>query len=207
MINWAEVAGAAIPGVLALILEISRKVLYPIQEKANGRPHGKRVVHQSPESRASRTKRSEELKGARNLSLILFAASTAITVLTWLFPQGIGSGNHGVETRITVTETPPADPQGGPWTAGHHIGGVVSGVTPADFRIVIYAHTRRWYVQPEAASPLTGITSDGKWESDTCLGDRYAVLLVKPSYLPPQDVASLPGVGGDVVYLTTVAGK
>jgi hypothetical protein len=107
-------------------------------------------------------------------------------------------------SEIRIAQAPFVDSNGGPEKVDH-IEGRVSGVNPAKFRIVIYAHTNEWYVQPFATSPLTGINGDGSWENDTHLGDRYAALLVKPSYQPPQITDALPNIGGDVVATTNMA--
>jgi hypothetical protein len=91
-----------------------------------------------------------------------------------------------------------------------HIAGKVSGVKPEDlrredFRVVVYAKADHWYVQPFASVPTTGINDNGTWENDTHLGNRYAALLVKPSYQPPQIADVLPNIGGDVVATTNMA--
>jgi hypothetical protein len=87
------------------------------------------------------------------------------------------------------------------------IAGEVSGVDPDDFRVVVYAKTNYWYVQPLVAAPFTEIGPDGKWSALTHLGTRYAALLVKPTFNPSSRTSSLPPRGGDVVDLITVTGK
>ena len=113
-------------------------------------------------------------------------------------------------SEISITQVPLASSKGNP-SMLEHIGGNVSGVNPAKFRIVIYAQTNRWYVQPFAQSPtassITGIKNDGTWGNDTHLGMQYAALLVKPTFEPPEVVDALPSVGGEVIVSTNEAGK
>jgi len=84
--------------------------------------------------------------------------------------------------------------------------GTVSGVNREECRVVVFARTNTWYVQPYAASPYTTI-SNGKWETDTHLGDEYAALLVKSSYKPTATTDTLPKVGGDVLAIVRVPAK
>ncbi len=82
---------------------------------------------------------------------------------------------------------------GGGADAQGNIGGVVTGLEfPEHYKVVVYAHTDWWYVQPMADSPSTDIGSDGKWSNWTHLGSRYAVLVVKDSFSPPARVQTLP---------------
>ena len=87
------------------------------------------------------------------------------------------------------------------------IAGTVSGVNVNECRVVVFARTNTWYVQPYAASPYTTISNDGKWDTDTHLGDEYAALLVKPSYKPPPTTNTLPEVGDDVLAIVRVLAK
>src|SRR5213593_635008 len=48
------------------------------------------------------------------------------------------------------------------------ISGRVTGVSDATiYRIVLYAHTDVWYVQPLESAPLTMIAKDGQWSNWT----------------------------------------
>ncbi len=51
-------------------------------------------------------------------------------------------------------------------------------------KIVLWAKTDRWYVQPSIAEPYTIIQSDGTWSSFTYPWDRIVALLVDSSYVP-----------------------
>jgi hypothetical protein len=113
--------------------------------------------------------------------------------------QSVPSGSSSV----TITKVPPrgegADTRG-------DIEGKVDGVeNPASYKVVIYAHTNRWYIQPEADSPFTEIDVKGHWTNWTHLGYRYAVLVVRPGFKPPRELRALPEVKDDVVAKTEVA--
>jgi hypothetical protein len=105
---------------------------------------------------------------------------------------------------VTISEVPP-DGDGGPDSHGN-IGGRVAGLDdPSKYAIVLYAHTNRWYVQPEAASPRTDIAADGSWSNWTHLGHRYAALVVPQAFEPEAKLDSLPRVGDGVVAKAEVA--
>jgi len=65
------------------------------------------------------------------------------------------------------------------------IAGRVNTDNPQDFRVVIYAYTNRWYIQPTTSTPLIEIQSDGSWAADIHQGSQYAVLLVPSNFKPP----------------------
>jgi hypothetical protein len=98
---------------------------------------------------------------------------------------------------ITITSVPTDPP--GPDMASDPVTGIVTGVDPAQYKVVIYAFGDKWYVQPTVASPLTDIGSDGKWESQSHGGTKFVALLVKPSYQPDANPDEIASVGGDVV--------
>jgi len=85
------------------------------------------------------------------------------------------------------------------------ISGRVTGAVPGQ-RIVLYARTEGWWVQPLASDPYTTITPDATWRSSTHLGAEYAALLVDPGYEPPPRTDALPAAGNGVVAVATVVG-
>ncbi len=87
------------------------------------------------------------------------------------------------------------------------IAGRVRGVKTKDCKVVIFARTDIWYVQPFVASPDTLINDDNTWRSDTHLGFQYAALLVKNSYQPPSTTGKLPEVGGAILAIATASPK
>jgi len=73
-------------------------------------------------------------------------------------------------------------------------------------RIVLYARSGDWYVQPYANAPFTAIQGDGRWRSPTHLGTEYAALLVDAEYRPPAKTPALPGIGGGVAAVAVTDG-
>src|ERR1700756_2638466 len=57
------------------------------------------------------------------------------------------------------------------------VSGRVSGFRPGQ-RIVIYAKSGPWWVQPWPENPFVSIKSDSTWSTETHLGYEYAALLV-----------------------------
>jgi hypothetical protein len=144
-----------------------------------------------------------DLKRVRNRCLILFMAGVAIEIGFAFLPHpGANLEAHKSKIEISITTTPPPG-EGDPVTTTP-IAGKVSGVIPTEVQIVIYAHTNHWYVQPYTVSPITEIQPDGKWNNVTHPGRSYAVLLVKQGFVPQDVTDALPGVGGNVVSMTTV---
>jgi hypothetical protein len=71
-----------------------------------------------------------------------------------------------------------------------------------DYKVVVYAKTDIWYVQPFTTAPLTTIERETcSWETLTHAWDELAVFLVPKNYNPPTTLPSqscppnLPGVG------------
>lgn len=113
----------------------------------------------------------------------------------WSFPCP-----HAARANITITKVPPRGAGSNSWG---HISGRVMGVDPGSYRVVVYAGTDHWYVQPWRNAPFTKIKSDGRWRTGTHLGWEYAALLVRKGYQPETDVyGDLPGVGGEIVAVT-----
>ena len=86
------------------------------------------------------------------------------------------------------------------------IEGRVTGARPGQ-RIVLYARSGAWYVQPFTDQPFTEIQPDSTWKNSTHLGTDYAALLVEPGYSPPARADELPGVGGGVAAAASVPGE
>ncbi|HVO58234.1 MAG TPA: hypothetical protein VMT51_11110 [Dongiaceae bacterium] len=111
----------------------------------------------------------------------------------------LGSRKPGIE----ITKVPEAR-TGGP-EATTTIEGRASGAENND-RVVIYAHSGQWWVQPLAESPFTQIHPEGTWSSSTHFGNEYAALLVEGDYRPAPTVAVLPVTGGPVKAVTVATG-
>lgn len=103
-------------------------------------------------------------------------------------------GNPAIE----LTVVPPED------KGGTNSQGIISGrVTAArpDHRVVLYARSGAWYVQPYADQPFTTIKADSTWTNQTHLGTEYAALLVEPGYAPPALITALPAAGEGIVAI------
>ena len=85
------------------------------------------------------------------------------------------------------------------------IAGRVTGAAPGQ-RIVLYARSGHWWVQPLTVQPFTTVQPDGSWENTTHLGTEYAALLVDAAFRPPDTTESLPTAGGSVAAVATVKG-
>ncbi len=107
------------------------------------------------------------------------------------------------EPSIIFTKLPPAG-DGSPDQI-REIQGRVSGARPEQ-RIVIFARSGLWWVQPTADQPFTAISRDSVWKSATHPGSAYAALLVNSRYRPPTTANALPEKGGDVVAVATAEG-
>jgi hypothetical protein len=105
--------------------------------------------------------------------------------------------------RITFTEIPPAG-LGGPIKTAR-IAGRVEGTRPGD-RIVLFAKSEVWYVQPLRHNPFTEIDAEGRWHSTIHLGTQYAAMVVREDYHPPDSMPLLPNPGDRVLAIATVDG-
>lgn len=86
------------------------------------------------------------------------------------------------------------------------VAGRVDGAA-AGTRIVLYARSGVWWVQPLVAQPFTEVRPDGTWRGTTHLGTDYAALLVGPTFRPQATLDELPPVGGDVHAVAMTPGS
>ena len=96
-------------------------------------------------------------------------------------------------------------PGAGPDSRGTFVGTVIGLSNPERYRIVLYALTDKWYVQPQALTPFTKLDGGGNWENWTHLGFRYGALVVLKTFKPAVTLDSLPDVGGGVIAKAEVA--
>lgn len=73
-------------------------------------------------------------------------------------------------------------------------------------RVVLYAKSGDWWVQPYANNPYTEIGSGGIWKTKVHLGSDYAALLVDKDYLPAPRAKDLPAVGKGVRAIAEARG-
>ena len=105
---------------------------------------------------------------------------------------------------IEFTHIPPAA-QGGRERVDT-ISGSVRNARPEQ-RIVIYAHSGQWWVQPWPDHPFIAIKADSTWSTETHLGFEYAALLVVPDYHPLSTMDVAPTQGGSVALVRIVKGS
>src|SRR5260370_4304821 len=131
---------------------------------------------------------------------ILVALSVCV-ISTLLVTQSVTASRSG----LSITELQPFDTAGGATTHAF-IAGEAREVDCSNLRVVVYALTTQWYVQPEAGeAALTklGRTSRGRsctWGTWTHTGTHYAVLLAKPprDYRPDAALPTVQIAGGNV---------
>jgi hypothetical protein len=108
--------------------------------------------------------------------------------------------------KIRITRIPAYSVIGGPDQVGL-IKGTATGISDCqDCRVVLFARTNQWWVQPSADAPYTPIVN-GNWQSETHLGAEYAAVLARPSYKASPTVESLPTLGGNILAIDIKQGK
>jgi hypothetical protein len=112
-------------------------------------------------------------------------------------------GCSSAHPTIEFSKIPPAA-QGGRERV-ELISGRVSGARHGQ-KIVVYARSGPWWVQPWPDQPLLPIHWNATWNTPTHLGFEYAALLVEPDYKPPATMDILPAAGGPIVAVQTVKG-
>src|SRR5262245_16025070 len=121
----------------------------------------------------------------------------------WLLASSCGSPHAEVAPAVEFTKLPPAA-EGSPEIL-HPIAGRVRNAKRGD-RIVLFARSGVWWVQPLGNKPFTAIQPDSTWNNSTHPGTAYAALLVDKDYHPPLTVNALPQKGGSVHAVTQAEG-
>src|SRR5262245_16525751 len=127
-----------------------------------------------------------------------------LLIIGCILMSGCRSRQTDVAPRIEFSKIPLLDEGGAGRIAG--IEGRVTGGRPGQ-RIVLYARSGTWYVQPFNDQPFTKIQSDSTWRNPTHLGTEYAALLVEPEYLPPARVYVLPAKSAAIVAVAVAQGE
>jgi len=135
-------------------------------------------------------------------ALVAFLRRTPLLILS-LALTSCQSRHVDTTPSIEFINIPPAA-QGGREKVDT-IGGRVRNARPGQ-KIVIYARSGPWWVQPWPDRPLIPIREDLTWSSETHLGFEYAALLVDPSYQPPPTMDVAPATGGGVTLVKIVNG-
>jgi hypothetical protein len=129
----------------------------------------------------------------------VIAAGIFCAMLFAILP-GCSSNAHPT---IEFSKIPPAA-QGGREkvdTISGHVTDARSGQ-----KIVVYARSGPWWVQPWPDQALIPISFDSTWSTTTHLGFEYAAILVEPGYHPPPTMDVLPSQGGPFVTIKVVKG-
>lgn len=108
----------------------------------------------------------------------------SVLVLT-LIMQGCGSGggdscSDGIVGNLN--EKPSISITG----ANSKISGIANNIDTSKVRVVGWALTDAYYVQPLQGDPFTSICGDGSWEFNTHPWRKIVVLLVDETYNVPQ---------------------
>ena len=82
-------------------------------------------------------------------------------------------------------------------------GSVTQALLPDAFKIVIYALTNQYYIQPCTTQPLNTINPDGSWGVIPSHNGTIYVLLTSSTYNPPAITLSLPLVDAINVFAVT----
>ena len=132
-----------------------------------------------------------------------FARALILTIGFSFALQGCRAPKSDGTPTIEFTKIPPAAEGGAEKFAT--IAGRVSGAR-AGQRVVVYARSGVWWVQPFTEQPFTPIQANSEWSTVTHLGDKYAALLVEPTFKPPMRIEVLPSQGDSVVAVVTTKG-
>jgi hypothetical protein len=117
---------------------------------------------------------------------------------------GCANGATSGKPSVSITEVPEAADGGSQRVVP--IAGVATGAQ-RNHRVVLFAKSGIWWIQPFVAKPFTEIAADGTWKNTTHLGTEYAALLVEADYQPPSTIESLPASGGAVIAVATSKGS
>ena len=143
------------------------------------------------------------MKRKRQNQRIAFLLLILATEFAGVLLGGCHSREESAHPKIEFTKIPPAA-QGGRERVDT-ISGRVSGARPGQ-KIVVYARSGPWWVQPWPDQALIPIQADSTWSTSTHLGFEYAAMLVEPEYHPAPTVDIAPSASGAVVAVELVKG-
>jgi signal transduction histidine kinase len=136
---------------------------------------------------------------------VRFSRITLLPFLLLLIADCTGRRVYVGPPSIEFTVIPPAE-KGGVQAPLDTISGRVLGARDGQ-RIVLFARSGAWYVQPYADQPFTSVRPDSTWTNSTHLGTDYAALLVERDYVPPALAIDLPAAGNGVVAIAITEGR
>jgi hypothetical protein len=138
-----------------------------------------------------------------DVSSALWIRRYAVAAILCLLAIGCRSTRDSVPPSIEFTRLPPAG-EGSPITT-YPIQGRVKNAR-RNQRIVLYARSGIWWIQPTVDHPFTAIQGDSAWKNSTHPGSAYAALLVDANYNPPWTANALPAPGGRVQAVAIAEG-
>jgi hypothetical protein len=115
----------------------------------------------------------------RTLTVLFAVAITLVGCNSGGNGSGTGTGEGCMGNQPSVVLNAPE-------AGATQLSGYTCNVNPDQSKIVIYALTNQWYVQPLVDEPFTSIASDGKWENSTNPWAVLVILLVNPADYTPQ---------------------
>jgi hypothetical protein len=118
-------------------------------------------------------------------------------------PRPPGKPPVGAQHASIEITTPPPEGEG-PSSSGT-IAGRTSNAFPDRHRVVIYAFTNKWWVQPTVTQPFTALDAAGRFRARIQLGYQYAAFLIEGDYRPPPTLDDLPPIGGPILDIATAA--
>ena len=138
-----------------------------------------------------------------NCARLTFSRRRALGIVPAVLCQACRREHTSNGPSIVFTRIPQADPAGS--SRNDIIEGRVSGGSPGQ-KIVLYAKTGKWWVQPLVDQPITELRPNFKWTNATHLGTHYAALLVKDGYRPQRVLDSLPKADDNVLAVEVAPG-
>ena len=141
--------------------------------------------------------------GCADQARVTLSRRRALGIVAPVLCQACRRSRIGNAPSIVFTRIPQADAAGS--ARNDIIEGRVTGASPGQ-KIVLYAKTGKWWVQPLVDQPITGLRPNFTWTNATHLGTHYAALLVKDGYRPQSALDSLPQADGNILAIGVVAG-
>ena len=126
---------------------------------------------------------------------------TTALVMTSLLLAFCTRRSDPAEASVVFTKLPPFETEGSEKLDA--IEGRITGARPGQ-RIVLYARSGEWWIQPFADQPFTTIQADSSWKTRTHPGTAYAAVLVDASFHPNPKTDVLPERGGPILAITSV---
>jgi hypothetical protein len=126
---------------------------------------------------------------------------TIALVIASLLLAGCVRRSATVQPVVVFTKLPPFETEGSEKLDA--IEGRVTGAHPGQ-RIVLYARSGEWWIQPFADRPFTTIQADSSWKASTHPGTAYAAVLVDSSFRPTPKTDVLPEKGGPILAINSV---